>query len=58
MKKKIYTIMSILLLTGICHAAPVIPDDKEEKENDKKQECARHAYVPRIFKVCLFHCSW
>lgn len=38
MKKKIYTIMSILLLTGICHAAPVILDDKEEKENDKKHE--------------------
>lgn len=37
MKKIIYTFLTILLLTGICHATPVVPDEEEEenKRTDK-----------------------
>ncbi len=37
MKKKIYTFLTILLLTGNCHATPVVPDEEEEenKRTDK-----------------------
>ncbi len=37
MKKKIYIIMSILILTGTCHAIPVAPDEEKE-ENWKKEK--------------------
>ena len=41
MKKKLYSVMSILLLAGTCHAIPVVPDDNEE-EDWKKEKTGNH----------------
>ena len=35
MKKKTYTIMSMLLLAGICYAIPSYPDDNGENEKER-----------------------
>lgn len=38
MKKKIYTIISMLLLAKACHAIPFFPNDNEEEENENKKQ--------------------
>ncbi|MBP3195559.1 MAG: hypothetical protein J6N21_00940 [Butyrivibrio sp.] len=37
MKKKIYTIMSMLLIAGLCYSTPTIPDDEEEEEHKREK---------------------